>query len=130
MKLRELALILHTVNSIPVGQRIIDGYINATALCDVSGKNIAHYLAYKDTKDILKALEAQTGIPASESVQVRLVQIIRDEIPPLQGTWVHPYVAINLAYWTTSPQIFILVTNWFINWASGNPIVTNTTNIT
>jgi hypothetical protein len=46
------------------------------------------------------------GIPITE-----LVQSIRGGTPELQGTWVHPQVAIALAQWL-SPEFAVKVTKW------------------
>ena len=37
----------------------------------------------------------------------------------MQGTWVHPQVAINLAQWL-SPKFAVLVSKWVFEWMSGN----------
>lgn len=53
------------------------------------------------------------GFPISE-----LVQSIRGGNPELQGTWVHPQVAIHLAQWL-SPEFAVKVTKWVFDWMSG-----------
>ncbi|NLD09822.1 MAG: KilA-N domain-containing protein, partial [Xanthomonadaceae bacterium] len=78
------------VNQIEIDQRINDGYVNATALCKASGKLIADYLRLDSTKEFLTELESDVGNPISE-----LVQVVKGGNPQLQGTWVHPYVAIT-----------------------------------
>lgn len=108
-----LPLIEHRVESIEVDQRANDGYINATALCQASGKKLSHYLEIKATKDFLIELSADAGIPASE-----LVQIIKGGHPQMQGTWVHPQVAINLGQWA-SPKFAVVVSKWVFEWMSG-----------
>lgn len=39
-------------------------------------------------------------------------------MPELQGTWVHPQVAIHLASWL-SPDFAVAVTQWVFDWMSG-----------
>lgn len=38
----------------------------------------------------------------------------------MQGTWVHPYVAINLGQWL-SPQFSVQVSKWVTEWIAGGP---------
>jgi len=106
-------LIEHKVESISVDQRANDGYVNATELCRASGKQLGHYLENKATKDFLNELSSDIGIPISE-----LVQIIKGGQAQLQGTWVHPQVAINLGQWA-SPKFAVVVSKWIFEWMSG-----------
>ena len=46
----QLALIQHTVEDNPIDQRAIDGYINATAMCQVAGKRLANYTRLDTTR--------------------------------------------------------------------------------
>ena len=108
-----LPLIDHEIDNQPIGQRAHDGYVNATALCKASDKQLGHYLSNKSTKEFLGALSADIGIPISE-----LVQSIKGGSPTLQGTWVHPQVAINLGQWC-SPKFAVLVSKWIFEWMTG-----------
>lgn len=98
------------MNDIAVNQRIIDGYINATALCRSANKKINDYLRLESTKEFLNELSADTGFPVTE-----LIQVVRGGFPKLQGTWVHPYVALNLAQWL-SPKFAVQVSKWIYEW--------------
>lgn len=98
-----LQLIEHEVQGAPVQQRAKDGYINATAMCRISGRMWGHYRENNNTKAFLAALEADIGIPISE-----LAQSVKGGDPRLQGTWVHPQVAIHLAQWL-SPEFALKV---------------------
>lgn len=109
-----LTLIPHKVAESTVDQRAKDGYVNATAMCRVAGKLVGHYIENKNTKEFVAALEADIGIPISE-----LVQVVKGGEPHLQGTWVHPQVAINLATWL-SPRFAVQVSKWVVDWLSGN----------
>lgn len=97
-----------------VTQRVSDGYFNATAMCRASGKLMGDYLRLSTSKAFLAELSSDMGIPIST-----LVQSIRGGAPNLQGTWVHPQVAINLAQWL-SPKFAVLVSKWVLEWTSGN----------
>lgn len=108
-----LELIQHTTNGTIIDQRAEDGYINATALCKAAGKLWENYAENRQTKDFLNELEADTGIPISE-----LIQSVEGGDPTLQGTWVHPRVAIHLGQWA-SPKFAVLVSKWVTKWMSG-----------
>ena len=97
-----------------VPQRITDGYFNATAMCRSAGKKVSHYLSNGAARDFIQELSSDAGIPASG-----LVQVIKGGEPRLQGTWVHPQVAIHLAQWL-SPKFTVLVSKWVMEWTSGN----------
>ena len=73
-----------------ISQRVRDGYINATALCKASGKLFSGYTRLKTTQDFLAALSSDMQIHISD-----LVQSIKGGPPHLQGTWVHPQVALS-----------------------------------
>lgn len=109
-----LALITREVDKNPIEQRLMDGYINATALCKACGKNFADYKRLKATSEFLSELSSDMGIPISA-----LIQTISGGTPQFQGTWVHPQVAINLAQWA-SPKFSVLVSKWVFEWMSGN----------
>ena len=108
-----LPLIEHKVESVSIDQRANDGYVNATALCQACGKKLSHYLENVGTKAFLSLLSADAGYPASE-----LVQAIKGGPPQMQGTWVHPQVAINLGQWA-SPKFAVLVSKWVFEWMDG-----------
>lgn len=97
-----------------ISQRITDGYINATSMCKAVGKKINDYSRLTTTQAFLDELSIVTGIPATG-----LIQSIKGGPPNLQGTWVHPQIAINLAQWL-SPKFAVLVSNWVFEWMSGN----------
>jgi hypothetical protein len=109
-----LSLIPHKVQDSVVDQRAEDGYINATAMCKAADKLIGHYAENQNTKAYLAELSADIGIPISE-----LIQAIKGGEPALQGTWVHPQVAIHLAQWL-SPKFAVQVSKWVHEWLSGS----------
>lgn len=96
-----------------VQQRMLDGYINATALCKAAGKRMYDYLRLENTKAFISALESKTKIPASA-----LIQSVKGGNVELQGTWVHPYVAGNLAQWADA-DIAADVSIWIAEWMGG-----------
>lgn len=70
------------------------------------------YLRLENTKAFIFALESKTGIPASA-----LIQAVKGGNVELQGTWVHPYVAGNLAQWADA-NIAADVSIWIAEWMS------------
>lgn len=112
-----LPFIEHSHGGELIPQRAKDGYVNATALCKAAGKQWKHYNENKTTKDFITELSSEVGIPATE-----LIQTNTGGNPKLQGTWVHPYVAINLGQWL-SPQFAVQVSKWVTEWMMGGPQV-------
>lgn len=97
-----------------IPQRAYDGYVNATAMCQACGKYFNHYISNATAQAFIAELVSDTGIPVSE-----LIQIVKGGVPQLQGTWVHPQIAINLGQWA-SPKFAVLVSKWVFEWMSGN----------
>ena len=106
-------LIEHAVEGEIVAQRPRDGYIDATAMCKAAGRPLSGYLRIDTTKAFLKALSSDVQICTSD-----LVQTIKGGIPDMQGTWVHPQVAINLGQWL-SPEFAVTVSRWVFDWIDG-----------
>lgn len=109
----ELPLIPHSIEGEIVTQRQKDGYINATAMCQAAGKQFGHYYENKTTKAFLTELAIDIGIPISH-----IIQSIKGGPVALQGTWVHPQVAIHLGQWV-SPKFAVQVSKWVYDWLSG-----------
>lgn len=97
-----------------IQQRLLDGYVNATAICQATGKRINNYLRAETTKEYLEALSRKAQISVSA-----LVQVIKGGLPELQGTWVHPKVAIHLSMWADA-DIAVQVTEWVFEWMNGS----------
>ena len=118
--------ITHTINSVPIGQRSSDGYVNLTKMIKAandrnhSKKQLNHYLANQATQEFLEVLSSDTGIPVSTSNGYRnsdtaLICVKRGGVYSEQGTWGHPRVAIHCAQWC-SPEFAVLVTDWVLDW--------------
>ena len=101
------------IDSNIIQQRLLDGYINATALCKAAKKRMYDYLRLENTKAFIRALESKTRIPAST-----LIQTVKGGNIELQGTWVHPFVAGNLAQWADA-NIAADVSIWIAEWMNG-----------
>ncbi len=96
-----------------IPQRLSDGYISATALCKSVGKEFSNYHAMKSTQDFIAELSLQTNLAKDQ-----LILIIRGGNPQQQGTWVHPYLAINLGQWL-SVKFSVKVSQWVYEWQTG-----------
>lgn len=82
-----------------------DGYINITNLCKAGGKLFGHWNSLDRTKSYLKALSSDIGIAIPDLVAHQTGSGSN------QATWVHPYVAINIAQWI-SPQFDVKISSW------------------
>ena len=106
-------IIDHKAENEIISQRVTDGYVNATAMCKAAGKTWSHYVQLSTTKPFLSELSSALGVSVDG-----LVQSYVGGVPHLQGTWVHPQVAVHLAQWL-SPKFAVLVTQWVTEWMSG-----------
>jgi len=83
-------------------------------VCKAVGKKFNDYSRLANTQEFLAELSSVTGIPATD-----LVTSFQGGNPALQGTWVHPDVAMNLGQWC-SPKFAVAVARWVREWLSGN----------
>ena len=102
-----------------ISQRVTDGYVNATAMCKAAGKRWNDYYVLSTTKAFIVELSSVTGISGNG-----LIQSTIGGIPHLQGTWVHPQIAIHLAQWLC-PKFAVLVSQWVMEWMSGKSTTPN-----
>ncbi|MGJ3495515.1 KilA-N domain-containing protein, partial [Piscirickettsia salmonis] len=116
----KLPVIQHSIDQSIIDQRATDGYVNATALCKAGGKKLNDYQRLSTTKSFLDKLSSVTGIPVTGLIEVRQVGI-----PELQGSWVHPKVAINLGQWV-SADFAVQVSEWIFEWMEGGKVGTKT----
>lgn len=106
------------VNGEEINQRLSDGYINATEMCDVYSKDFVDYSQIRFTKRFLTELSRETKIDKSELIQDK---------GEGYDIWIHPQVAINLAQWI-SPKLAVMVPIWVYEWMNkqNTPAVENT----
>lgn len=109
-----LSLIHHEVDSSVIEQRASDGYINATALCQAGGKRFNDYARLTSTIEFAEELATAVKIPLTD-----LIQAVSGGVPHLQGTWVHPQMAIHLGQWV-SAKFAVQVSSWVRDWMSGH----------
>jgi hypothetical protein len=91
-----------------IERRQADGFVNATQMAKANGKHLPHYMANERTQAYIAALAPVVGIPTTELVSVR-----QGGQPHLQGTWIHPRLAIDLARWI-SPAFAVWMDGWFL----------------
>ena len=112
--MEQLALIPRVEEGEIIPQRVADGYISATALCKSVGKSYSNYKALKATDAFILELTHQTGL-----LEQQLIHTVSGGDARSQGTWVHPFIAVNLAQWL-SPKFAVKVSQWVYEWQSGN----------
>jgi hypothetical protein len=111
-----LGLTARAWNGISISRRITDGYVNATAMCQANGKRWGNYAQLDRTQAYIAALASVTGIPATGINGV--IQIRQGGQPHLQGTWIHPRLAIDLARWI-SPEFAVWMDGWLLEEMQG-----------
>lgn len=90
---------------ITITSRKLDGYVNATQLCQAGKRLFSTYFRRKRTKDFFNELSLQAQICTSTFVKFEQ-KTSRNKV-----TWVHPQVAINIAQWI-SPKFDLMVSRW------------------
>ena len=110
----QLELIPRRVEGALIHQRASDGYVNATSMCNASGKAFADYARLRVTAEFMTELSRSMGIPMD-----LLVYTVMNGTNENRGTWVHPDVAINLGQWC-SPRFAVAVSQWVREWLGGN----------
>jgi hypothetical protein len=84
-----------------------DGYINVTKLCKAGNKQFRHWNAINKTRSFLKILQ--------DELKGEILIKFQTGYGATQGTWAHPYVAINIAQWI-SPLFSVYVSKWILEW--------------
>lgn len=92
----------HTYAGSPIRERESDGWISLTDMAKSSGKEFHDWARLGRTSAFLAALSSNTGIPVLELTDVKVGG-------DYSGTWAHPRVAIDFAYWC-SPEFAVFVT--------------------
>lgn len=90
-------------NGTAIGCRPSDEFVNATAMCQATGKRWAKYWENQSTQEFIDSLARQLGCPNSD-----LLKTSRVNADYGGGTWVHRRVAIHLAQWC-SPDFAVWV---------------------
>ena len=106
----EFSFIKHEVDNQLIFQRRKDGYVNATAMCKIAGKEWSNY--YKATSTIEFLNELSTSLQIGRDL---LIITNNKGLNEFRGTWIHPQVAIHLAQWL-SPKFAVKVSKWIMDW--------------
>lgn len=97
-----------------IQRRQSDGYVNATAMCQANGRLFADYARLARTQEYLTALAAVvTPVAGNPITASSLICTIQGGTPALQGTWIHPRLAVDLARWI-SPAFAVWMDGWFL----------------
>jgi hypothetical protein len=97
-----------------IQRRQSDGYVNATAMCQANGRLFADYARLARTQEYLTALAAAvTPVAGNPITGSSLIRTIQGGTPSLQGTWIHPRLAVDLARWI-SPAFAVWMDGWFL----------------
>ena len=116
----------------PIHRRQRDGWVNATAMCQAGGREWFTYARSSRTQEYITALQealpAQNpcgagvpqncgtvsgGVPQNPATLSPVVETRQGGDPALQGTWVHPRLAVDLARWI-SPAFAVWMDGWFL----------------
>lgn len=88
-----------------------DGMINATQMCKAGGKRFNNWYRLDTTKELIDELEKQLSITETH-LRVSVIDIIKGGNDlSLQGSWIHPDLAVQLAQWI-SPVFAIQISRW------------------
>ena len=112
------------LNDIIITSRKEDNFINATLLCQAGNKRFNDWYRLNTTKELIKELKADMGIPISEIIDKKnmkadagipvsgIIEINKGgNDKSNQGTWIHPDLSIQLAQWI-SPSFALQVSKW------------------
>lgn len=120
------------VNGIVVQQRVLDGFINATAMCVAHNKKIDSWFRTNETFQLFLALAENLDLnfnysdlsnldvarlSASNYAEIfpQLIVSKRGSPETGGGSWLHPDLAIQLAQWC-SPPFALQVSGWIRDW--------------
>ena len=99
-------------NGIIILSRDSDGYINATQMCKVGNKKFNDWSRLDSTQKLIASLEklliSETYIPVIDIKK-------GGNEKNLQGSWIHPILATNLAQWI-SVEFSIKISIWIEEW--------------
>jgi hypothetical protein len=95
------------LNNVIIVSRDKDNYINATQLCQAGNKQFNDWFRLNTTNQLINEVTCETGIPVSQLVDIKKGN--SNEF--IQGSWIHPDLAIQLAQWI-SPKFALQVSRW------------------
>ena len=114
-------------NETSITRRVTDGYVNATAMCKANGKRWRDYSITERAREYIRALsnavtaETHCSAAVARNPVTELVQPVQGGQPELQGTWIHPRLAVDLARWI-SPDFAVWVDGWLLDELAGGRV--------
>jgi hypothetical protein len=105
-------MIVRQLRGKPVRQRVTDGYVDATAICEIFGKQWSEYRRRKSTTEFLNVTESILEIS-----RILLVETTTGGIYKNRGTWVHPEIIVHFARWCC-PTFESHVSAWVRDWTN------------
>jgi hypothetical protein len=98
------------INDVTIICRSKDNYVNGYQICKAGNKNFNDWINLETTKDIINELENTIGISS-----LYLIENKKDNMLDLnQEVWLHPDLAISLAYWISS-KFALQISKWIRN---------------
>jgi hypothetical protein len=85
--------------------------INATQMCKAGGKKFSNWYKSNSTKELIETLEKQVNNFDLLNGRTKLLDIKKGGDSQLQGSWLHPDLAVQLAQWI-SPEFALQVSKW------------------
>jgi hypothetical protein len=93
-----------------IQRRRSDGYVNATAMCQATGREWFTYARAARTAEYIAALKRVFTSPQNCG---DLIDVITTGPNHLRGTWVHPRLAVDLARWC-KPSFAVWMDGWLL----------------
>jgi hypothetical protein len=95
-----------------------DGYIYATKLCHVGGKDLSNWLRMNEVKILIRKIQSKIDIEkvnrdiTEHNIEHLAIEIFKGNTSKYQqGTWIHPDLGIHLAQWI-NPAFALQVSKW------------------
>lgn len=113
-------LIPYVIDRTIIQQRLVDGYIDATALCKAyefksgTARKVNDWTRLERTQETLAHLSTVTGIPVSSLIDTKR----GGNAAFAQGTWIHPRLAIRFGIWL-SDELGLKVESIVYEWMEG-----------
>lgn len=117
------ALVPHrNLDGIDIPQRVGDGYVNISAFLRAASKRLGREKTWSDYARIAANIEfmmelcSVLGIPRTADFgHPALIWTRQGGVPELQGTYVGPRLAIDVARWA-DPKLAVLMNGWCHDW--------------
>jgi len=113
--MKTTGIVVRTWNDAPISRRDSDGYADATGMCQANGKLWGNYSRLDQTAAYIQALADSTGLTPDQ-----LIISTKGGPAHLQGTWIHPRLAVDLARWI-SPSFAVWMDGWFLEQLNPTP---------